>query len=167
MGVTVRDCLKLPSLRNAEILAGHAGLDQFVSTVSVLEYAKTVAMESPLFLGNEIILTAFISVKDDVDAQCDAIRRLHAVGEAALVLYYVNYFLGGVDQKLIAVADELGFPLIVMPRDDYTLRYSDVITEVLMQIFLDHQRDTRFAAQMLRQISMMQEQRRSVNGILR
>lgn len=49
MGVTVRDCLKLPSLRNAEILAGHAGLDQFVSTVSVLEYAKTVAMESPLF----------------------------------------------------------------------------------------------------------------------
>lgn len=53
MGVTVRDCLKLPSLRNAEILAGHAGLDQFVSTVSVLEYAKTVAMESPLFLGTK------------------------------------------------------------------------------------------------------------------
>lgn len=167
MGVTVRDCLNLPSLRNAEILAGHAGLDQFVSTVSVLEYAKTGAMESPLFLGSEIILTAFISVKDDVDAQCDAIRRLHAVGEAALVLYYVNYFLGTIDQKLIDVADELDFPLIVMPRDDYTLRYSDVITEVLMQIFLDHQRDTRFAAQMLRQISRMQEQKRSINGILR
>lgn len=82
MSITVRDCLKLPSLRNAEVLAGHAGLDQYVSTVSVLEYAKTFAMANPLFLGNEIILTAFISIKDDVDAQCEAIRRLHAVGEA-------------------------------------------------------------------------------------
>lgn len=76
MGVTVRDCLKLPSLRNAEILAGHAGLDQFVSTVSVLEYAKTVAMESPLFLGNEIILTAFISVKDTVFMTISMVLRL-------------------------------------------------------------------------------------------
>ena len=69
MSITVRDCLKLPSLRNAEVLAGHAGLDQYVSTVSVLEYAKTFAMANPLFLGNEIILTAFISIKDDVDAR--------------------------------------------------------------------------------------------------
>lgn len=101
MSITVRECLKLPSLRNAEVLAGHAGLDQYVSTVSVLEYAKTFAMANPLFLGNEIILTAFISIKDDVDAQCEAIRRLHAVGEAAIVLYYVGYYMENVDQKLV------------------------------------------------------------------
>lgn len=167
MSITVRDCLKLPSLRNAEVLAGHAGLDQYVSTVSVLEYAKTFAMANPLFLGNEIILTAFISIKDDVDAQCEAIRRLHAVGEAAIVLYYVDYYMENVDQKLVQVANELDFPLIVMPRNDYTLRYSDVITEVLMHIFRDQQNETRFATQLLRQISMMREQQRSISGILR
>lgn len=167
MSITVRDCLKLPSLRNAEVLAGHAGLDQYVSTVSVLEYAKTFAMANPLFLGNEIILTAFISIKDDVDAQCEAIRRLHAVGEAAIVLYYVGYYMENVDQKLVQVANELDFPLIVMPRNDYSLRYSDVITEVLMHIFRDQQNETRFATQLLRQISMMREQQRSISGILR
>lgn len=167
MSITVRDCLKLPSLRNAEVLAGHAGLDQYVSTVSVLEYAKTFAMVNPLFLGNEIILTAFISIKDDVDAQCEAIRRLHAVGEAAIVLYYVDYYMENVDQKLISVANELDFPLIVMPRNDYSLRYSDVITEVLMHIFRDQQNETRFATQLLQQISMMREQQRSISGILR
>lgn len=130
MSITVRECLKLPSLRNAEVLAGHAGLDQYVSTVSVLEYAKTFAMANPLFLGNEIILTAFISIKDDVDAQCEAIRRLHAVGEAAIVLYYVDYYMENVDQKLISVANELDFPLIVMPRNDYSLRYSDVMVGI-------------------------------------
>ena len=167
MSITVRECLKLPSLRNAEVLAGHAGLDQYVSTVSVLEYAKTFAMANPLFLGNEIILTAFISIKDDVDAQCEAIRRLHAVGEAAIVLYYVGYYMENVDQKLVQVANELDFPLIVMPRNDYSLRYSDVITEVLMHIFRDQQNETRFATQLLQQISMMREQQRSISGILR
>lgn len=167
MSITVRDCLKLPSLRNAEILAGHAGLDRYVSTVSVLEYAKTFAMANPLFLGNEIILTAFTSIKDDVEAQCEAIRKLHAVGESAVVLYYVDYYIETVDQKLIDIANELDFPLIVMPRNDYSLRYSDVITEVLMKIFRDQQSETRFAAQMLGQISMMRERQRSISGILR
>lgn len=51
MSITVRECLKLPSLRNAEVLAGHAGLDQYVSTVSVLEYAKTFAMANPPLFG--------------------------------------------------------------------------------------------------------------------
>ena len=51
MSITVRECLKLPSLRNAEVLAGHAGLDQYVSTVSVLEYAKPFAMDNHLFFG--------------------------------------------------------------------------------------------------------------------
>ena len=40
MGLTVRDCLHLPSLREAKVVAGHKGLDQYVTAVSVLEYAK-------------------------------------------------------------------------------------------------------------------------------
>ncbi|MFR7636089.1 MAG: PucR family transcriptional regulator ligand-binding domain-containing protein [Lachnospiraceae bacterium] len=71
---------------------------------------KRLLWPTPSFLGNEIILTAFISIKDDVDAQCEAIRRLHAVGEAAIVLYYVDYYMENVDQKLISVANELDFP---------------------------------------------------------
>lgn len=128
---------------------------------------QNVCYGQPPLLGNEIILTAFISIKDDVDAQCEAIRRLHAVGEAAIVLYYVGYYMENVDQKLVQVANELDFPLIVMPRNDYSLRYSDVITEVLMHIFRDQQNETRFATQLLRQISMMREQQRSISGILR
>lgn len=31
MNLTVRDCLNLPSLRDAKVVAGHAGLDQYVS----------------------------------------------------------------------------------------------------------------------------------------
>ena len=84
MAITVSDCLKLPSLREAKVVAGHKGLNKFVTTVSVLEYAKRYALAEEYFLGNELILTGFISVKDNIEDQCEALRRLHEVGEAGV-----------------------------------------------------------------------------------
>ena len=115
MSLTVADCLKLPSLQDAKVIAGQNGLGKIVSSVSVLEYARVFAMADALFLGNELIITAFTSVMDDVDAQCNAIRRLNEVGEAAVILYYVGYYVKTVNPRLIAVADELNFPLFIMP----------------------------------------------------
>lgn len=167
MAVTILDCLKLPALRGAEIVAGKSGLNQEISTVSVLEYARVFAMAEQLFLGNELILTAFVSVMDDVDAQCAAIRRMHEVGEAGIVLYYVGYYLKSIDPKLIATADELGFPMIVMPPNDYHRRYSEVITEVLEVIVEDRKKEKRFAGSLLNQITKMRERQRNIAFVLR
>ena len=38
MSVTLRDCLKLPSLSLGKVIAGHKGLSSIVTTVSVLEF---------------------------------------------------------------------------------------------------------------------------------
>ena len=165
--ITVADCLRLPALRDAEVIAGAQGLDQYVSTVSVLEYARIFAMADQLFLGNELILTALTSVMDDVEAQCTAIRRLHETGEAGVVLYYIGYFLPSVDQRLIDTADALGFPLIVMPPNTYHHRYSEVITEVLSRIFEDQKKETRFVPILLNQIAKMRERQRNISGVLR
>lgn len=167
MSITVSDCLKLPSLQEANVIAGHGGLDKFVSAVSVLEYARVFAMADPLFLGNELIITAFTSVMDDVEAQCNAIRRLHEVGESALVLYYVGYYVKTIDKKLIDTANELDFPLIVMPVNNYSLRYNEVIIEVLEKIFEERKKATRFVPLLLKQISAMRERQRTASGILR
>ena len=167
MSITVRDCLKLPSLRDATVIAGHNGLDRYISTVSVLEYAKVFAMADQLFLGNELIITAFTSVKDDVEAQCEALRRLHGVGETEIILYYVGIYLPKVDQRLIDIANELSFPIILMPIGAYSYRYSEVITEVLMKIFEDRQKETRFVTNLLGQIFVMRERQRNIGGILR
>lgn len=166
MSITVADCMRLPALRDAKVLAGRTGLNQEISTVSVLEYARVFAMAEQLFLGNELILTAFTSVMDDVEAQCTAIRRLHEVGEAGLILYYVGYYVKSIDKRLIQTADELGFPLICMPSD-YHSRYSEVITEVLELIIEDRKKETRFVPSILNQISNLRERQRSTTNILR
>lgn len=167
MSITVRDCLSFPSLQDATVIAGHKGLDQYVTAVSVLEYAKVFAMADALFLGNELIISAFTSIMDDVEAQCTAIRRLHEVGEAGLVLYYVGYWLKSIDKRLIDTANELDFPLIVMPQNAYNLRYNEVITEVLEKIFDDRRKEQRFVPQLLKQIGNMRERQRNISGVLR
>ena len=167
MAITVSDCLRLPSLREAKVVAGHKGLNKFVTTVSVLEYAKRYALAEEYFLGNELILTGFISVKDNIEDQCEALRRLHEVGEAGVVLYYVGCFLPELHPALIETADELGFPLIVMPEKAYYLRYSEVITEVLQLIFSDQQKETYYVKNILEQIAKMRERQRNIESVLR
>lgn len=167
MSLTVADCLKLPSLQDAKVIAGQNGLGKIVTSVSVLEYARVFAMADALFLGNELIITAFTSVMDDVNAQCNAIRRLNEVGEAAVILYYVGYYVKTVDPRLIAVADELDFPLIIMPPNTYNLRYNEVITEVLEQLFEERKQTERFVPLLLEQISSMPGRQRNASGVLR
>jgi len=167
MSITVRDCLKLPSLRDAKVVAGHVGLDQYVAYVDVLEYAKVFAMTDQLFLNNGLIITAFVSVKDDVEAQCNAIRRLHEVGEVGIILYYVGIYLTRIDQRLIDVANELSFPIIVMPENSYSLRYSEVSVEIMHRIFEEQHSSERFVPNIMRQISKMRERQRNIGGILR
>lgn len=172
MSVTVMDVLKLPSLSNSEVLAGRAGLNKIVASVSVLEYAEPSALPDALFkndefYGGEIVITGFICVKDDVEAQCRSIRHLHKMGEVGLILYYVGIFMPRIDERVIQLADELGFALICMPKERMDLRYSEVIYEVLEMIMNDKKSDPNFVSDMMEHISTMPAHQRSMDTVLR
>lgn len=64
--------MKLPSMRGAKVLGGAGGLTRVVSSISVLEYAQTSAIQAELFdrvefLGNELAITGFMNNPDDVE----------------------------------------------------------------------------------------------------
>ena len=89
MNVTVADCLKLPTLREAQLIAGAKGTDRAVSSVSVLEWPETKLLSNELIIGNELIISALVTIKDDVARQCSVLRHLRNMGAAGLVLFYV------------------------------------------------------------------------------
>ncbi|MEA4963160.1 PucR family transcriptional regulator [Lutispora sp.] len=172
MSVTVTDLLKLPSLSNSEVVAGKAGLNKIVASVSVLEYAEPSALPDALFkndefYGGEIVITGYICIKDDVEAQCRSIRHLHKMGEVGLILYYVGIFMPRIDEKVISLADELGFALICMPKGRMDLRYSEVIYEVLEMIMNDKKTDPNFVSDMMEHLSTMPIHQRSMDTVLR
>lgn len=169
MSITVADCLKLKSLRGAKVVAGESGLNKIVSSVTVLEYAERTGLlrKKELFVGDELVITAFISVKDDVEAQRRAIRALHACGEVAIVLYYVGIFIQELDPKLLELANELGLPIILMPPCQIDLRYSEVITEVMEAIFTDQKKGELFTSDILDRIGQLKEHQRNIHTVMR
>lgn len=126
MSVTVEDLLKLPSLLGAGVAAGRSGLKKVVTSISVLEYANPEMMNDALFpgdfYGGEIAITGFINAREDVPLQLATIRRLYEGGEVGLILYYVGIFLKEIAPEVTALADELGFVLICMPKNRMDLR---------------------------------------------
>lgn len=167
MSVTVADCLKLKSLSGSKVVAGAESLNNVVVSVSVLEYAVPEALNGDFFKNNEIVITGFISIKDDVEAQCKTLRRLHEVGEVGIILYYVGLYLPRIDEKLIRIADELKFPIICMPERQANLRYSEVICDVMEAIFKDQMQETYFASELLERISRLQNRKRTMENVLR
>ena len=172
MSVTVADMMKLPSLQGAKIIAGRKGLTRILSSVSVLEYADPTFTQNALFdhiefYGNEIVITAFANIKDDVDAQCNNIRRLAEAGEVGIILYYVGILMPRVDARLAALADELDFTLILMPENRMDLRYSEVICEVMEAIFQDQQSNISLVTEILERVSALAEHQRTIDTVLK
>lgn len=137
MSVTVRDCLELSVFAGARVVAGASGLDRIVNAVTVIESADFDNMLNDLMRGNELVITALVSAADDIEKQCRTISALSKGNEAALVLFYVGIIIKELHPEVLRVADEKGFPLIVMPpfRDD--ICYADTISAVMELVISD------------------------------
>ena len=172
MSVTVEDLLRLPSLRGAELVAGQGAGKKLVSSISVLEYADPSVLQAELFrnnefFGSEIVITGFMNIPRDVEAQCANLRRLADAGEVGLILFYVGVFMPEVDPKLMALADEKDFALIVMPRGRMDLRYSDVICEVMEAIFKDQNDSGLLVSDILGRTALLPEHQRTLDTVLK
>ena len=167
MNVTVADCLKLPTLREAQLIAGAKGTDRAVSSVSVLEWPETNLLSDELIVGNELIISALVTIKGDVARQCSVLRHLRSMGAAGLVLFYVGVFIPRIDEALIAVADEINLPLIAMPFGRLDFRYSDVITDVVEYIHNRRMHGNYYATELMNSIALLEPQQRNINTALR
>ena len=170
MSITVSDLLKLPSLRQAEVVGGHRGLNKIVSSISVLEGTDTNQLVDGIFgqgefFGSEIVITGFLNCLDDIECQCANIRRLAEGGEVGLIIFYAGVYLKEIDRKLIDTANELDFVLIKMPPLK-TLRYGEVISDVNEFIFNDRAEEESIVSDILARVSRLTEHQRSVDTVL-
>lgn len=172
MSVTVEQLLKLPSLSRAKVVGGRGGLSKVVSSISVLESTDPGALVDEVFpqgefFGSEIVITGFLNSVDNVPLQLANIRRLAQGGEVGLILFYVGVYLPRIDPQLIALADELDFVLIVMPEGEATLRYGEVINDVMACIYRDRAQSSSIVLDILANISALPKHLQTVNTALK
>lgn len=163
MSITVRDCLNLPSLSMGKVIAGHKGLDHMVTTVSVIEFDDDT---DDFFVPNEIVITSFYNVKNNIDEQCRIIKHSKASGDVAMILFYSDIILDGIDEKLIKTANALDFPLIVLKGNDMGLKYSDVIKEVMEAVILENNSCNYFVNNSIEQLSLLKASDRTMSRVL-
>jgi len=172
MSVSIAQILRLPSMAGAELVAGRGGINNLVEVVNVLEYAHvsdktTQLFEQNSFEGNELMITAFAQILDDVEAQLANIRLFHNAGAVGIVLYYVGFLLPEIDPRMIKLCDELDFPLICMPKGKANLRYSESISEIMFAIFQDRQKKQSFVSDLLERASNLPSHQRNLETLLR
>lgn len=172
MSVTVQDILALPCMNGARVVAGVGGLTKVLSSVTVLEFADANDVQKEMlsnidFYGSELVITAFANIPDNIGQQCANIRRLAAVGEAGMVLYYVGILMPRVDPALIELANSLDFVLIVMPEKRWDLRYSEVISEVMEAIIKDQSAGGTLLTDVLAQMTRLPAHQRTIDAVLR
>lgn len=167
MSITVKDCLSLPSLSFGTVIAGKAGLDRIVSSISVLEFYDQDDAHLDVFTPNELVLSAFYAFRHDAQKQCEAVEDLINTGAIALVLFYVGKVLPQVDETLIQTADKHDFPLIVLENNSYQVKYSDIISDIMEAIIRDSDFSRDFIRSTEKRLAQIPVELRTMENLLR
>lgn len=136
--MNVQDILRLPSMKEAKIIAGESQSQCLVTTITVLEVSEpSLYSQMPIkgeYSGNELVLTSFAQIAKNIEKQLEIVSILHQHNQLGIVLYYVGLIMPDVSEKLIEKMNELNMVLILMPVNRIDLRYSEVISEALSYI---------------------------------
>ncbi|NLS44665.1 MAG: hypothetical protein GX969_02850 [Firmicutes bacterium] len=148
MELTVRDSLHLGDLCRAKVIAGTKGLSNIIRHVSVIEVPDAYRWCK----GHELFITAFYSLKEDIQGQLLMIQELKANNAAALAICYPKLYMEGIAEALIDKANELALPILELPND---VAYVNIIDPVLEEIAKRRKRALEYALRISRLFTQM------------
>lgn len=155
------------------MVTGTSRLHQTVSSLSVLEvadvnfFSQIIQTVQEEWYAEELVISSFYSIKDSVEQQCKTVQYLHDLGEVGLILYYVGIVMPDIADEVLKLAESLNFIIICMPRNDYSLRYNEVIYEVMEAIVSNQNVNEHFVNESLEKVSLLPEHLRSVEITLK
>jgi purine catabolism regulator len=127
MSISVKEAMSIGGLKKAKIIAGHSGMDKLIEHVSVIEVPES----HEWFKGNELFLTAFYTIKNNVEAQLDLLKTIHQKNVTALGVCYPGMYFNKISNDVLKLADELSIPIIEIPRK---VAYIEIISPIMARI---------------------------------
>ena len=163
---TIAELLLMPIMEGAEVIAAASSLDKVVKAVGIIDIYSSdtdydTYFESNEYLKYEIMLSAYFPGFDE-EEQCACIRFLHKKGASGLILY--QPFGSNVTPGAINLANELSFPIIMMPSTNFS--YSKLISELMAAIITDGRRGNSLVSYALGRMAIFSEQQRTFEALL-
>ena len=136
MGLTVREALSLNILKEAEVVAGHGGLDNPIRWTHILDHPQVAEWVK----GGEVLLTSGLGLQNDPDAQTKYMREA-ALMKVAAVFVAKEEFLPHTTPAMREIADLNNLPLVELPRATPFIEVTEAILRQLATRSLDAERD--------------------------
>lgn len=124
--IKLREILEMPVFEGFKIVAGHAGTDRDVCTVSVMDAPDIYKWMK----GGEFLITSGYVVKDQPEYIKTLIINLEKKGAAALGVKF-DRFIHEFPDEALETADKLGFPIVSIP---FEFAFTDIINPVLREV---------------------------------
>ena len=118
MKVTVNDCLGLEAFSPSILAAGKRNIGNRVRSVSVMDASNVETALKNNGVREQIVLTSFYGMTGREKLQCEVVKGLAKAGVSALVVFHVEKGLTGADGEVIETAEQVGLPLIVIPKNN-------------------------------------------------
>lgn len=125
----VKDIFQFDALKDAKCIAGSKGLNEQITSISVLEVAE-VKIKSWV-LVNQLYITSFYAIMQDIKMQIKVIKTLHEKGAAGIVICHIDLFLKEIDPKVIKLCEKLSFPLIVANNKS---SYIEILNPIILKL---------------------------------
>ncbi len=123
--LTIHDALKLPVFMPARLVAGHAGLDNLIRWVHIVDIPDT---SYEWRRSGVLLLTAGFGLRGDPERQAALVSKLVEQGFAGMVLC-VGYYFDQTPEVIREDADRLGFPIIETPPDLLFIEITEAVLE--------------------------------------
>lgn len=129
-GVTVKELLNIPLLKDVKVISGEKGIDRIVRYIDI--------MEVPDFEGwlreGELLLTTAYSIRNNPLQLPKLIEHMAKAGAAALGIK-PHRFIQGIPEETVFESNKYGLPIIEIPQ---SIPYID-ITQAVMELVLNKQ----------------------------
>ena len=129
--LTVREALTTTVFKNAQVVAGHEGLDREITGVHIIDIPD---VHYEWGRAGILLLTTCFPLKDSPERQAALIPRLVELDFAAVV-FSVGYYVKETPAVVCEAANKHNFPVIETPWD---LMFID-ITETIYEHIVNHQ----------------------------
>jgi PucR family transcriptional regulator, purine catabolism regulatory protein len=125
-GMTVREVLELPALKQARVLAGAAGLHRSVQRLGIWETDTVLSLARP----DEMLVTTGFPLLDQVDRLPEFLTSMAQAGVAAVAVKLGEY-VGRLPEQALRRADELDLPVLDLAAE---VSLADVLHQVLTTV---------------------------------
>lgn len=139
--ITVKDLLKLESMKDFKVIAGEKGLDNIIDYVEILDYefTKGASMNrKSVFDGNSIVLTSLLFAKDQPELILDAVKKLKAFNVSGMA--YKTTFFKKLPDEVLEYADKESFAILQFGGDEF---FERVIFDILSAVNEEDRDDER------------------------